>query len=697
MAEHTPKRGAGDGEKFPEIDEFIRHDEISRYEELGSAAEFGDSGSEFHNYSEFSETSADPDSGRDSTLSRLLSLAREKQRRRNRIVSLFAAAAGIAVTTVAVILTSVLVDIKDFSDDGGRFSVSFSISAPEDIGFYAVLNEEDGDYSESRVIDRSAPSVSFPSPSLRKNTVYDLTVFRDDSGEPVLVKNFLILEDTAPPGPAPETQPAGQDTTGDPGGSSTVTPGTGEPPDVTGVPADSTENPEDTTAVPDDTTETPEDTTAVPDDTTETPEDSTAVPDDTTEPPPETTAAPVPATVTESSDPRLLYNIIGVFLSADNPGGHILDISVSPAATVSPVTLGNGDTSVTLTGLTESTSYTVTVTDSDTGTVVFTKTYTTPAGPSATGSVTLSSADCFSIRQTLSLSNPAGHSLILDVDGRKTTGSTLAELLPPGSSDNTLAMEGLQPATSHTVKLTDSVTGATVFSNTAKTSDPVTFEFNDRFELIWTLDDSWFAKYPACSVGIPGIWNDTSEYDCQIAVEYDASQAMYFAKTFTYPPESPIYGGQRNIRIFKAEKNENGYPEADLNSILCEFEANFPGFERFTLSAEHILTSPGAPAANAVRVTVTSGSLPELNGTDVLKFVFINENDNYATVAEFEVGAGGGTGVTLSGSTLTFDPADLSLAAATYFELWIEAERPSPYDPAYTDNISMQFGEYRIG
>ncbi len=401
--------------------------------------------------------------------------------------------------------------------------------------------------------------------------------------------------------------------------------------------------------------------------------------------------------MTESSDPRLLYNIIGIFLSADNPGGHILDISVSPAATVSPVTLGNGDTSVTLTGLTESTSYTVTVTDSDTGTVVFTKTYTTPAGPSATGSVTLSSADCFSIRQTLSLSNPAGHSLTLDIDGRKTTGSTLAELLPPGSSDNTLAMEGLQPATSHTVKLTDSVTGATVFSNTAKTSDPVTFEFNDRFELIWTLDDSWFAKYPACSVGVPGIWNDSSEYDCQSAVEYDASQSMYFAKTFTYPPESPIYGGQRKIRIFKAEKNENGYPEADLNSILCEFEADVPGFERFTLSAEHILTSPGATAANAVRVTVTSGSLPELNGTDVLKFVFINENDNYATVAEFEVGADGGTGVTLSGSTLTFDPADLSLAAATYFELWIEAERPSPYDPAYTDTVMMQFGEYRIG
>ncbi|MBQ2512958.1 MAG: hypothetical protein II534_06400 [Clostridia bacterium] len=681
MAEHTPKRGAGDGEKFPEIDEFIRHDEISRFEELGSAAEFGESGSEFHNYSELSETSPDPDSGKDSALSRLIRFAREKQQKRNRIVSLFAAAAGIAVTTVALLVTSVLVDIKDYSDDGGRFSVSFSISAPEDIGFYAVLNEEDGDYSESRVIDRSAPSVSFP--SLRKNTVYDLTVFRDDSGEPVLVKNFLILEDTAPPGPAPETQPAGQDTTADPGGSSTVTPGTGEPPDVTGVPADSTENPEDTADVPDDTTETPE--------------DSATVPDDTTEPPPETTAAPVPATVTESSDPRLLYNIIGVFLSADNPGGHILDISVSPAATVSPVTLGNGDTSVTLTGLTESTSYTVTVTDSDTGTVVFTKTYTTPAGPSATGSVTLSSADCFSIRQTLSLSNPAGHSLTLDIDGRKTTGSTLAELLPPGSSDNTLAMEGLQPATSHTVKLTDSVTGATVFSNTAKTSDPVTFEFNDRFELIWTLDDSWFAKYPACSVGVPGIWNDSSEYDCQSAVEYDASQSMYFAKTFTYPPESPIYGGQRKIRIFKAEKNENGYPEADLNSILCEFEADVPGFERFTLSAEHILTSPGATAANAVRVTVTSGSLPELNGTDVLKFVFINENDNYATVAEFEVGADGGTGVTLSGSTLTFDPADLSLAAATYFELWIEAERPSPYDPAYTDTVMMQFGEYRIG
>ena len=681
MAEHTPKRGAGDGEKFPEIDEFIRHDEISRFEELGSAAEFGESGSEFHNYSELSETSPDPDSGKDSALSRLIRFAREKQQKRNRIVSLFAAAAGIAVTTVALLVTSVLVDIKDYSDDGGRFSVSFSISAPEDIGFYAVLNEEDGDYSESRVIDRSAPSVSFP--SLRKNTVYDLTVFRDDSGEPVLVKNFLILEDTAPPGPAPETQPAGQDTTADPGGSSTVTPGTGEPPDVTGVPADSTENPEDTADVPDDTTETPE--------------DSATVPDDTTEPPPETTAAPVPATVTESSDPRLLYNIIGVFLSADNPGGHILEISVSPAATVSPVTLGNGDTSVTLTGLTESTSYTVTVTDSDTGTVVFTKTYTTPAGPSATGSVTLSSADCFSIRQTLSLSNPAGHSLTLDIDGRKTTGSTLAELLPPGSSDNTLAMEGLQPATSHTVKLTDSVTGATVFSNTAKTSDPVTFEFNDRFELIWTLDDSWFAKYPACSVGVPGIWNDSSEYDCQSAVEYDASQSMYFAKTFTYPPESPIYGGQRKIRIFKAEKNENGYPEADLNSILCEFEADVPGFERFTLSAEHILTSPGATAANAVRVTVTSGSLPELNGTDVLKFVFINENDNYATVAEFEVGADGGTGVTLSGSTLTFDPADLSLAAATYFELWIEAERPSPYDPAYTDTVMMQFGEYRIG
>ena len=681
MAEHTPKRGAGDGEKFPEIDEFIRHDEISRFEELGSAAEFGESGSEFHNYSELSETSPDPDSGKDSALSRLIRFAREKQQKRNRIVSLFAAAAGIAVTTVALLVTSVLVDIKDYSDDGGRFSVSFSISAPEDIGFYAVLNEEDGDYSESRVIDRSAPSVSFP--SLRKNTVYDLTVFRDDSGEPVLVKNFLILEDTAPPGPAPETQPAGQDTTADPGGSSTVTPGTGEPPDVTGVPADSTENPEDTADVPDDTTETPE--------------DSATVPDDTTEPPPETTAAPVPATVTESSDPRLLYNIIGIFLSADNPGGHILDISVSPAATVSPVTLGNGDTSVTLTGLTESTSYTVTVTDSDTGTVVFTKTYTTPAGPSATGSVTLSSADCFSIRQTLSLSNPAGHSLTLDIDGRKTTGSTLAELLPPGSSDNTLAMEGLQPATSHTVKLTDSVTGATVFSNTAKTSDPVTFEFNDRFELIWTLDDSWFAKYPACSVGVPGIWNDSSEYDCQSAVEYDASQSMYFAKTFTYPPESPIYGGQRKIRIFKAEKNENGYPEADLNSILCEFEADVPGFERFTLSAEHILTSPGATAANAVRVTVTSGSLPELNGTDVLKFVFINENDNYATVAEFEVGADGGTGVTLSGSTLTFDPADLSLAAATYFELWIEAERPSPYDPAYTDTVMMQFGEYRIG
>ena len=681
MAEHTPKRGAGDGEKFPEIDEFIRHDEISRFEELGSAAEFGESGSEFHNYSELSETSPDPDSGKDSALSRLIRFAREKQQKRNRIVSLFAAAAGIAVTTVALLVTSVLVDIKDYSDDGGRFSVSFSISAPEDIGFYAVLNEEDGDYSESRVIDRSAPSVSFP--SLRKNTVYDLTVFRDDSGEPVLVKNFLILEDTAPPGPAPETQPAGQDTTADPGGSSTVTPGTGEPPDVTGVPADSTENPEDTADVPDDTTETPE--------------DSATVPDDTTEPPPETTAAPVPATVTESSDPRLLYNIIGVFLSADNPGGHILDISVSPAATFSPVTLGNGDTSVTLTGLTESTSYTVTVTDSDTGTVVFTKTYTTPAGPSATGSVTLSSADCFSIRQTLSLSNPAGHSLTLDIDGRKTTGSTLAELLPPGSSDNTLAMEGLQPATSHTVKLTDSVTGATVFSNTAKTSDPVTFEFNDRFELIWTLDDSWFAKYPACSVGVPGIWNDSSEYDCQSAVEYDASQSMYFAKTFTYPPESPIYGGQRKIRIFKAEKNENGYPEADLNSILCEFEADVPGFERFTLSAEHILTSPGATAANAVRVTVTSGSLPELNGTDVLKFVFINENGNYATVAEFEVGADGGTGVTLSGSTLTFDPADLSLAAATYFELWIEAERPSPYDPAYTDTVMMQFGEYRIG
>lgn len=681
MAEHTPKRGAGDGEKFPEIDEFIRHDEISRFEELGSAAEFGESGCEFHNYSELSETSPDPDSGKDSALSRLIRFAREKQQKRNRIVSLFAAAAGIAATTVALLVTSVLVDIKDYSDDGGRFSVSFSISAPEDIGFYAVLNEEDGDYSESRVIDRSAPSVSFP--SLRKNTVYDLTVFRDDSGEPVLVKNFLILEDTAPPGPAPETQPAGQDTTADPGGSSTVTPGTGEPPDVTGVPADSTENPEDTADVPDDTTETPE--------------DSATVPDDTTEPPPETTAAPVPATVTESSDPRLLYNIIGVFLSADNPGGHILDISVSPAATFSPVTLGNGDTSVTLTGLTESTSYTVTVTDSDTGTVVFTKTYTTPAGPSATGSVTLSSADCFSIRQTLSLSNPAGHSLTLDIDGRKTTGSTLAELLPPGSSDNTLAMEGLQPATSHTVKLTDSVTGATVFSNTAKTSDPVTFEFNDRFELIWTLDDSWFAKYPACSVGVPGIWNDSSEYDCQSAVEYDASQSMYFAKTFTYPPESPIYGGQRKIRIFKAEKNENGYPEADLNSILCEFEADVPGFERFTLSAEHILTSPGATAANAVRVTVTSGSLPELNGTDVLKFVFINENDNYATVAEFEVGADGGTGVTLSGSTLTFDPADLSLAAATYFELWIEAERPSPYDPAYTDTVMMQFGEYRIG
>ena len=681
MAEHTPKRGAGDGEKFPEIDEFIRHDEISRFEELGSAAEFGESGSEFHNYSELSETSPDPDSGKDSALSRLIRFAREKQQKRNRIVSLFAAAAGIAVTTVALLVTSVLVDIKDYSDDGGRFSVSFSISAPEDIGFYAVLNEEDGDYSESRVIDRSAPSVSFP--SLRKNTVYDLTVFRDDSGEPVLVKNFLILEDTAPPGPAPETQPAGQDTTANPGGSSTVTPGTGEPPDVTGVPADSTENPEDTADVPDDTTETPE--------------DSATVPDDTTEPPPETTAAPVPATVTESSDPRLLYNIIGVFLSADNPGGHILDISVSPAATFSPVTLGNGDTSVTLTGLTESTSYTVTVTDSDTGTVVFTKTYTTPAGPSATGSVTLSSADCFSIRQTLSLSNPAGHSLTLDIDGRKTTGSTLAELLPPGSSDNTLAMEGLQPATSHTVKLTDSVTGATVFSNTAKTSDPVTFEFNDRFELIWTLDDSWFAKYPACSVGVPGIWNDSSEYDCQSAVEYDASQSMYFAKTFTYPPESPIYGGQRKIRIFKAEKNENGYPEADLNSILCEFEADVPGFERFTLSAEHILTSPGATAANAVRVTVTSGSLPELNGTDVLKFVFINENGNYATVAEFEVGADGGTGVTLSGSTLTFDPADLSLAAATYFELWIEAERPSPYDPAYTDTVMMQFGEYRIG
>lgn len=681
MAEHTPKRGAGDGEKFPEIDEFIRHDEISRFEELGSAAEFGESGSEFHNYSELSETSPDPDFGKDSALSRLIRFAREKQQKRNRIVSLFAAAAGIAVTTVALLVTSVLVDIKDYSDDGGRFSVSFSISAPEDIGFYAVLNEEDGDYSESRVIDRSAPSVSFP--SLRKNTVYDLTVFRDDSGEPVLVKNFLILEDTAPPGPAPETQPAGQDTTGGPGDSSAGPAGTAEPPDVTGVPADSTENPEDTADVPDDTTETPE--------------DSATVPDDTTEPPPETTAAPVPATVTESSDPRLLYNIIGVFLSADNPGGHILDISVSPAATVSPVTLGNGDTSVTLTGLTESTSYTVTVTDSDTGTVVFTKTYTTPAGPSATGSVTLSSADCFSIRQTLSLSNPAGHSLTLDIDGRKTTGSTLAELLPPGSSDNTLAMEGLQPATSHTVKLTDSVTGATVFSNTAKTSDPVTFEFNDRFELIWTLDDSWFAKYPACSVGVPGIWNDSSEYDCQSAVEYDASQSMYFAKTFTYPPESPIYGGQRKIRIFKAEKNENGYPEADLNSILCEFEADVPGFERFTLSAEHILTSPGATAANAVRVTVTSGSLPELNGTDVLKFVFINENGNYATVAEFEVGADGGTGVTLSGSTLTFDPADLSLAAATYFELWIEAERPSPYDPAYTDTVMMQFGEYRIG
>ncbi len=681
MAEHTPKRGAGDGEKFPEIDEFIRHDEISRFEELGSAAEFGESGSEFHNYSELSETSPDPDSGKDSALSRLIRFAREKQQKRNRIVSLFAAAAGIAVTTVALLVTSVLVDIKDYSDDGGMFSVSFSISAPEDIVFYAVLNEEDGDYSESRVIDRSAPSVSFP--SLRKNTVYDLTVFRDDSGEPVLVKNFLILEDTAPPGPAPETQPAGQDTTGGPGDSSAGPAGTAEPPDVTGVPADSTENPEDTAYVPDDTTETPE--------------DSAAVPDDTSEPPPETTAAPVPATVTESSDPRLLYNIIGIFLSADNPGGHILDISVSPAATVSPVTLGNGDTSVTLTGLTESTSYTVTVTDSDTGTVVFTKTYTTPAGPSATGSVTLSSADCFSIRQTLSLSNPAGHSLTLDIDGRKTTGSTLAELLPPGSSDNTLAMEGLQPATSHTVKLTDSVTGATVFSNTAKTSDPVTFEFNDRFELIWTLDDSWFAKYPACSVGVPGIWNDSSEYDCQSAVEYDASQSMYFAKTFTYPPESPIYGGQRKIRIFKAEKNENGYPEADLNSILCEFEADVPGFERFTLSAEHILTSPGATAANAVRVTVTSGSLPELNGTDVLKFVFINENDNYATVAEFEVGADGGTGVTLSGSTLTFDPADLSLAAATYFELWIEAERPSPYDPAYTDTVMMQFGEYRIG
>ncbi len=681
MAEHTPKRGAGDGEKFPEIDEFIRHDEISRFEELGSAAEFGESGSEFHNYSELSETSPDPDSGKDSALSRLIRFAREKQQKRNRIVSLFAAAAGIAVTTVALLVTSVLVDIKDYSDDGGRFSVSFSISAPEDIGFYAVLNEEDGDYSESRVIDRSAPSVSFP--SLRKNTVYDLTVFRDDSGEPVLVKNFLILEDTAPPGPAPETQPAGQDTTADPGGSSAGPAGTAEPPDVTGVPADSTENPEDTADVPDDTTETPE--------------DSATVPDDTTEPPPETTAAPVPATVTESSDPRLLYNIIGVFLSADNPGGHILDISVSPAATVSPVTLGNGDTSVTLTGLTESTSYTVTVTDSDTGTVVFTKTYTTPAGPSATGSVTLSSADCFSIRQTLSLSNPAGHSLTLDIDGRKTTGSTLAELLPPGSSDNTLAMEGLQPATSHTVKLTDSVTGATVFSNTAKTSDPVTFEFNDRFELIWTLDDSWFAKYPACSVGVPGIWNDSSEYDCQSAVEYDASQSMYFAKTFTYPPESPIYGGQRKIRIFKAEKNENGYPEADLNSILCEFEADVPGFERFTLSAEHILTSPGATAANAVRVTVTSGSLPELTGTDVLRFVFINENGNYATVAEFEVGADGGTGVTLSGSTLTFDSADLSLAAATYFELWIEAERPSPYDPAYTDTVMMQFGEYRIG
>ena len=214
MAEHTPKRGAGDGEKFPEIDEFIRHDEISRFEELGSAAEFGESGSEFHNYSELSETSPDPDSGKDSALSRLIRFAREKQQKRNRIVSLFAAAAGIAVTTVALLVTSVLVDIKDYSDDGGRFSVSFSISAPEDIGFYAVLNEEDGDYSESRVIDRSAPSVSFP--SLRKNTVYDLTVFRDDSGEPVLVKNFLILEDTAPPGPAPETQPAGQDTTADP-------------------------------------------------------------------------------------------------------------------------------------------------------------------------------------------------------------------------------------------------------------------------------------------------------------------------------------------------------------------------------------------------------------------------------------------------------------------------------------------------
>ena len=266
---------------------------------------------------------------------------------------------------------------------------------------------------------------------------------------------------------------------------------------------------------------------------------------------------------------------IALLFDVSNPDGHELSVTVNGRNT--DFTYDNGTMTLSLSGLDDNAAHEIAITDNKKSEQIFLETFTTPLEPSATVTLASSSIDCFNIGASLSVSNPYGHTLRMTVDGRSVDYTT------------DISFTDLSPRTSRSVVVTDAYTGARVFNRTFKTDSSVTFTQNRLGKVSYTINDSFIAKYPGCSVTL------TAPDGYPMGTVYLEQQST----TTGVEDEEYLVAGKYTVRL-------------TTRQVCDEFQQEFSGLSWCTFDVSRTDSS--------LTFTLKSGTLPSPRtniGTDV--------------------------------------------------------------------------------